>query len=253
MKMRRELFLFVIIAAVSLITNSFHLSAGQLDTQGLQENVDSIKDKGEQLKEFTDKDRWEYLSEEWKKVILKSKFFGAIDSTLHKIDTPFLAGKGIFYILMKQDYELGLLFFFVLFYWVFFAVARIDYSFLIPLTNSIEDKLAVDKIMIPNWYLTLEKILSLIIGMSGPVIMAHLGWLRGLANITIKLLFSKEGFWGWIWFILFLIVYVVFLVYIKKIVKKITGASRKKREERRIKSQVESNTAFIQGEKKALK
>ncbi|MBI2449730.1 hypothetical protein HYV49_05535 [Candidatus Pacearchaeota archaeon] len=98
------------------------LSSAQIDrtvtekTQGLDPanplnlptDVGEVKNKS--------KEKWDYLSSEWQRILLKNERVAKFDSFMKKVDD-----KKIFYYLMGESYTLTLSFFILLLMWVFFG------------------------------------------------------------------------------------------------------------------------------------
>lgn len=143
----------------------------------LEEKIEKAEDASEKINEFTENDKWDYLSKEWKKVLLENKFVSSVNSFLSKINLVFI-------VLFGEDYNLSLVFLFVIIFWVFFLinfnVIFRDYS---AFSGSIAGAIA--------FALT--------------VVGAQFGFYRKFSEIVFKLIFYKEGIWGWIFIILFLI------------------------------------------------
>ncbi len=173
------LFVFFIIVSVKAI-----------DTSGLESGVDSVKNNAEAVKSFTEKDKWDYLSEQWKELLLKSKVISSVDSFFKKINF-------IFFLLLGRNYELSLTLFFSLILWIFFfiSIGKIMYTF-----SAFSPKV------------------SYIIAFLFAVILGHVKVYDGISLVIFKIIFYKEGIWGWAFFFIFLVVYFVFLVYLERII-----------------------------------
>tara|TARA_Y100000310_G_scaffold301369_1_gene337811 strand:+ start:3620 stop:4315 length:696 start_codon:yes stop_codon:yes gene_type:complete len=208
------------------------VSATTIDTSGLEDSVSGvkdqakdIKDKTDELKEFTEEDKWEYLGERWKESLLKNRFVAGMDSSLEKISL-------VFVVLMGQEYELSFTFFFSVVFWIFFFIV---------LNQSFRD-------MLP-----FKKGSSTLIAFGTVVALGHMGFLELISGWLLKLLFFKEGIWGWALFVIFLITYFGVLVYLKKILRAIGKSVKRKKdlkEKKGMKQQQQENTAYIKGMRK---
>jgi magnesium-transporting ATPase (P-type) len=229
--MKRELIVFVLL---SLLLVAFSFSSvlgadfGDVEDRvgGLQDKVD---DTEETVEEYTDAERWEYLSFEWKKLLLKNKAIGGIDSFLSKVDSW-----GVFVFLIAENYDLSLTFFFALIFWIFFFF----------IFNSIFRNT-----------LPLSKGVSSLIAFAATVIVGHLGIYSIFSTITFKLIFYKQSAaWGWVWTILFGIAYIFILVYanqgvkwVMKWFKERKEKKKEKEEKEELKAGVKRSDSFIKG------
>ena len=220
-------FIICLLLIILLIVNFTIASA--VDTSGLEEGVENVKDKAENIKEFTEEDKWEYLSEQWRGILLKSKVISGIDNFMKKVDSFY-----VFVFLFNERYSLSITFFFILIYWIFF------FFFFNNIFKST---------------LPFEKGVCSLIALASAVIIGHLGLYSWLSLITFKIIFYKEGIWGWAFIILFFILYFVFLIYIKTFVNKIVITFRNiknKKRQKELEFKVKKSEKFIEEERKGL-
>ncbi|MBM3206886.1 MAG: hypothetical protein FJZ43_04680 [Candidatus Staskawiczbacteria bacterium] len=88
---------------------------GQIEgaVEGLENNVTKIK-------EFTEKDKWEFIGLQWKEFLLKNKMIAGIDAFFTKINI-------VFVVLFARDWSISLEMFFVFMLWVFTLISLYGY------------------------------------------------------------------------------------------------------------------------------
>lgn len=151
---------------------------------------------------FGDKERWEYLAEEWKATLLKSEKIAAINSFLEKLSP-------VFFLLFGQGYELSLILLMVIVLWIFFFST---------FSRGLEVKFS--------------KGVSIVMGLALTLILAHLKVLNLLATTLFKIVFFKDGIWGWIALFIFFVVLFLLIRYLRLIIWKIGRWFKKTREEK---------------------
>ena len=171
----------VLIISFFIINVHAQVPSGTLDPKDLEE-------AGEKIKEFTEKDRFEFLAEQWREILLKNKFIAPVDSFLREINI-------IFVILFGENYDLSLILFLVILTWIFFLL-----SF-----SSIFEA-----------YTAFSKWAAIAIGLGFNIIVAQLGIFRLIANGALTIAFYREGIWRWISLILFVTAVVVFFIVARK-------------------------------------
>lgn len=212
----------IILILVSLIIFSF-ANIQKISSQGLEgaeEQLENLEQKADVINEFTEADKWEYLSKEWNTILLKNPKISAIDSFLKKINFMFVLFFG-------ENYSISLTLLFVIIFWIFFI-------------------LNFNKIFTNYSFLSLG--ISLSLSFLITIIMAHLHILRFFSELVFKLIFYKEGIWGWIWFIIFLII----LSGISIVVKYFGAINVRKREQMK-KAMAEIDRDVLHEETKFLK
>ena len=179
---------FLVFVVLSLlIVNQIHFALAQVDTTGFEEAADKILDEAEkrqkQLEGFTEKDKWVYLSEEWKKILLQNKFVKGLDTFLSKINFVFL-------ILFGQDYDLSLTLIFTVIFFLFFML-----SFF----------------MIFGAFSPFSPSVSALLSIGFSIILSQIQVNRLFAETAFKVIFYREGAWGWISFVLLLVLIILIL------------------------------------------
>jgi hypothetical protein len=77
----------------------------QLTPEGAEKTIGELKNKTET--------KWDYLGGEWKNMLLKNRYFSAVDSSLSKISV-------IFFILFGQPYSFSITLLIIIILWLFF-------------------------------------------------------------------------------------------------------------------------------------
>ena len=153
-------------------------------------DVDGVVAGGEKLTETIDKtagqledEKWEYLSNSWRELLLKNKVIAGFDSLLHKGSIGFQA-------LFGRPYELSFTFWTVFILWVtfFFDASYIFRSFS-----------------------TFSPGISSIIAFGVTVIAAQIGVFTNISDVIFKIIFYKSGIWPWIWLIVLIFVLALFI------------------------------------------
>lgn len=198
MKYKRGASFFILLAVLISLFGTVH--AAGIDTEALQN--DSVIQGVEKLQETVEERKWEYLSEQWKEILLKSKYISTLDSFFSKISLAF-------YILFGQDYSLSLHLLLVIMFWLFFLL-------------SLERGLKTATSFGGNT--------AILMSLAVTLILAHLKVYAFLSTLVLKILFSREGVWPWVLFAIFFILYLVALKYVKFAVWKIGRHFKKSKE-----------------------
>jgi hypothetical protein len=195
--------IFSLIVIISLLLPSIIATddpTGGLDPETLQN--DKVVKGVQQLQNFTEKEKLEYLSEQWKELLLKERHIASIDSFLQKFDWAFL-------FLFGREYELSLVLFFAVLIWIASFIA------------------------LPKYFTFLkEPWMRYAAGFAGAVILAQLQIFNAIANFLISIYFYRyEWWWKIIAFVVLvagLVAYYKFLKYFSNIIE----ARKKKKAEK---------------------
>jgi len=199
--MKKKILFFGIFIFLILISNILLAIDLQATDSQINKNLETANKNIETTKSFTEKEKWDYLGQEWKNILLKNKFIAFFDSFFKKINF-------IFIILFGQEYDFSLILFFKIILWVFFLV-----SFNLIFRD----------------YSALSEEISLIISFLLPIALAHIGFLDKLSKIIFKIIFFKRGVWSWISGFVFIFILIFIITLIKKFGRGFVE-SRKKRE-----------------------
>ena len=218
-----------VLLLVFILVSAVLVSA--VDTSLLEKNVNDVKQQGEQIKQFTEGDRWVYLGQQWKEILLKSKVISAIDGFFRSVDSY-----GVFLFLFAEKYDLSFTFFFALIYWIFFFfILNGIFKDFLPIRSGISSLIAFASVIL--------------LGHIGPAL-GYNGLYTWLSLQTFKVIFYKTGAWSWVWTIIFFIIYFFVLVFIGKIIgifKTILKKIRERREKNKLEVRVKKNEKFIEG------
>jgi len=168
--------------------------------------IEDIPEKVEETRDFIEGEKWEYLGEKWKEILLRNQYTAAVHGALQKLNFLFVFFFG-------EPYDLSLTLLFIILLWFFFFAI-------------------FGKVL--SSFSTFGKGISYIISFVMVIILAHVGVFEGISLLLFKLIFFKEGIWGWFWFVVFVISYFVILKYFERLVWKIGRSfkhSKKEREE----------------------
>jgi len=179
-----------ILLLVLLLLSIFVVSVNAIPTtEELEE--DNVVQGVQEIQEFTEERKWEYLSAEWKEILLKNKFISTIDGFFRKINF-------IFIFFFGENYDLSLTLFFVVIFWIFFFLSFGG---------------------IISTYSAFGKGIAYVIALALSVVVAQFGFLRKLSELVFKIIFYKEGVWGWISFVIFIFAMLFFFVLIQLLLK----------------------------------
>lgn len=194
----------IVVLTLVLLLGSFVAavpSSEELQNDSVVRGVNQLRNVTDN---FGDEERWEYLGNEWKEMLLQNSIIETIDGALSKVSF-------IFKILFGEDYSLSLVLFFVIVFWfvllsMFYKVIGSFSSFSQPVSFG----------------------MSLLL----VIILAHLKVLNFLATGLAKLLFFNEGWWGKALGIIIIVMALVVLKYLKSIIWRIGRSFKKSQEER---------------------
>ena len=168
----------------------------------------------EKITEFTEKDRWNYLGNEWQKSLLENEHIASIDAFCKKINPVF----GIF---LGSPYELSLSLVFMIILWILLAYTINTYLFIV------------------------KGFTRVIVSIAITVLIAQTKILPLIASIIMKLLFFKKGA-GWVTIAAVAILAgICILFYIDKMLGASLKKSRNEQEKADLKFRVKKAEAFI--------
>jgi hypothetical protein len=167
----------------------------------ITENLENTKESIESAKSYTEKERLDYLSKEWKEFFLKNKFVVFLDNFFKEINI-------IFIILFGQNYEFSLILFIVIFLWFFFLI-----NFNVIFRD----------------YSNFTSYNSIIISFGLVIIFSQINLFNKFSNIIFNILFFKEGIWRLFSFLFFFLTIIFIFTFIKSL-----GYSIKKNREKNL-------------------
>lgn len=173
--------------------------------------VDQIEDTTGQIEQTADKiqtltkeeNKWAYLGEEWQAMLLKNPVVG-------KLDEIFKKGNIVFVVLFGRNYSLSLTLIFLIVLWLYFWSQ-------------------FDKII--STFSTFSSGTSMVISLGMTIILAQFKFFDWVSQIIFRVVFYREGVWGWIWTIGgFLALFLIMSVF-GRFFTSFKLLARKKREE----------------------
>lgn len=207
---KRGLFILCLLLAICLFFISaffINLVSAQIDTgidtSGFEGDAEKILNATKTLRNFTEENRWEYIGEQWKGLLLKNKGIATIDKAFRNLNF-------LFFFLFGENYDLSLTLLFAILLWIFF------FAMFGKITSS---------------FSTFSEPVSYIVAFCMAVILAHLKFYHLISLILFKIIFFKGGIWGWIFLVLFFALYFVVLIFIERIIWRIGRMTRKTKEE----------------------
>lgn len=216
---------FYLCFVIILILVSFFVSfASSLDEESFKENVEGTREKVEDIKQYTEKDKWVEIGEKWKGNLRKNRIVSFIDDSFEKLDKAYL-----FLFILNKNYELSFDFFFALFVYLFFL-----YAF----------------VMIFKEILPIRKSFSILIAIAVTVILAHFKVYNFISLIALRVIFYKSGVWGFVFSILVGLLYVILFILMKKIVDVISSGAEavgEGKSKKRLDERVKKTEKFVSG------
>ncbi len=217
-KVVKLVFASFLLLALIIFSN---VNARAQDLEDIENN--SVVRGVDELREIAEERKWEFLSEQWKEILLKNRFISKIDSFFTKINF-------IFVFLMSRNYSLSLELFFVFLIWLFTLLSLYAYSS----------------------YFFDNDIYRGLIALAGTVIFSWLQIFNILGKGIIRLIFFSER--GLISFFTSLLIFVLIFVYL--FLNKMFAARLKEDKEEARKREFEHKVAveekFREGVSKAI-
>ena len=173
----------VLFAVLFFVCAMFSFVSAQLDSVGnqLEGTAGNLEKNISAIREFTEKDKLDFIGAQWKEVLLKNKAVASIDALFTRMDVVFL-------VLFKHSWALSLEMLFVLLSW--FATLLILYKY---------------GSFIKNWLLRLIVVFVINVGI------AQIGIYTVVSGVLVRLVLYKTGFW---WNLaMFVVALVILLLY----------------------------------------
>ncbi len=208
--MLKSYFFLVFLFLVSFASAQLDNIENQIEgvSEDLENNITKVK-------EFTEKDKWDFIGSQWKEFLLKNKIIAGIDAFFTNINFVFL-------ILFARDWSLSLEMLFTFMLWL--ATFLILFSYLS----------SYKKINWKKWLYSL----------GGSILLAQLQVFKILSSNAQKLILYKLSFtWRIITFIAVIVLIYLYLA-INKVISKRIAISKEKNEVEDLKFKVEENEQF---------
>ncbi len=164
----------ILIFIVVIITPFIHSQDSPLDgfANQLDDASGRIEDTADNIEQLTrEESKWQYLGEKWKEYFLKNP-------VVAKMDELFSKGNLFFVVLFGRDYALSLTLLFLIILWFYFFIQ-------------------FNKII--GTFSTFSYLTSTIVSLGMTIILAQLRFFNWASEMIFKLIFFREGVWGWIW------------------------------------------------------
>jgi len=188
---------------------------------GIENRIDDTRDNVEgnitAVREFTERDRWNFIGSQWKEFLLKNKFIAGVDAFFSKISV-------VFVILFAKSWELSIEMLFVFMLWLFTVLSLYGYFFFFK-----------------------AKGIRWIGSVLGAVALAQAKVFYFISAGMYKLVFLKNGYW---WnFLTFIVCIGLIVLYLKinKVISKQLEKTRKKRDEHEKDVEFKEVKAFQKG------
>lgn len=177
-----------------LIANVALISAQGNILDSFEEKADKALETKQKIDDFSaNEDKWSYLSEEWRNVLLNNTIIAGADERLQKIN-PLL------FFLFGEDYSFGITFFFLVIVWLVFFVTLLDILLL---------------------YSTFAVGISWPIAFIFTIICAHLSVFRFISNLIFTALFTNRGFLSEAFLYILMLALIVYAVFSYQIFRRI--------------------------------
>jgi len=197
-----------IILGILLVLMIIPIALADNPLDGLVDQIEDAKNKvdntTEQIQKLSREDvKWQELGDRFQEIILRNKVVSTIDEFLKKINI-------LFVILFGRDYALSLTLLFLIFIWLYFF-------------NQF------GKII--GTFSTFSSTTSMIISLGMVIIMAQLKFFDWFSQVLFKLIFYRDGAWGWVWNIAFFFVAIFVGMVFGRFFTSLKKSVRKFREE----------------------
>jgi hypothetical protein len=161
--------LFLVLFLVLSFVQLFNVQAQEIPGVGdIEETIENIEDTKEDIEDNIEdikEGKWEYLGKEWKEMILKNKFFTAIDGFFTKISF-------VFKIFFGEFYSLSLSLVFVILLWFYFLFKFVE---------------------IFRDYSSFSNGVAIVLGLAFNIIFAQLQVLKKIVDFFGWLVFTQEA------------------------------------------------------------
>ncbi len=210
------------VAFIYLISFAFAIDAGNIQGE-LQDKIGDLEKNVSKAREFTEKDKWTFIKEQWQGILLKNKYIAGVNGFFTKIDI-------VFVVLFAHKWELSVEMFFVFMLWIFtFLFLKVNMFFLNV-----------------NW----EKWVTAFLGV---LALAHLKVFNKLSEGMFKIVFYKDAvLWKTFVFVGF---FVLFVLYYKLggVIEKWQKKRKEKKEKEKLENRVGRTEEFQKGVKSGIK
>lgn len=180
-------------------------SVNAASNESAEDNLKGIADALDEEKKTIEEKKWDYIGEKWKEWYLSNPVMQRVDSVLQKLNP-------VIRVVFGEDYNFSLLFFFVVLIWIVFFVSFSE---------------------IISTFGAFGKWVSILMGLIFTILGANLKIYNSISEFAFKVVFFKEGMWGWIFFIALVGLIIFYLSVSGKIARWFRNLKEKKEKKKR--------------------
>lgn len=204
---------------------------------GVENRIDDTRDNLEGnitvVREFTERDKWNFIGEQWKEFLLKNKVIAGVDAAFTKVSI-------VFVVLFAKPWELSIEMLFVFMLWLFTVLSLqtfmlwlfVRFTFLFFFFEK-------------KWIRVVGSILL-------TIAIAQTKIFNTLSAAIYKITFFKYGYWWKFFAFIACIVLIVIYFKLSKFLDKRIEAARKKIEEHEKELEVKGIKAYLEGLAKGM-
>ncbi len=212
-------FAFILLALLLFGFASAQLGGLENQVQGA---AGSLEGNVTKIKEFTEKDKWDFIGSRWKEFLLKNKAIAGVDAAFTKANI-------VFVVLFAKSWEISIEMLFVFMIWLFTVLSLYGYFFFFN-----------------------TKWIRLVGSVLGAVAFAQARVFYFISAGMYKLVFLKNGYW---WnFLTFVVCIGLIVLYLKinKVISKQLENAKKKHEEHEKELEIKGIKVFQEGLSKGV-
>ena len=222
--MNSKLFLSFLIGLMFLVSIvPVFAQIGDVENQ-IEGAVDNLENNITKIKEFGEKDKWDFIGSQWKEFLLKNKAIAGVDAFFTKINL-------VFVVLFAHGWAISLEMLFIFLLWLFTLISL--YSYL--------------KLKLENGWT------KLFISLGVTLILAHSKIFNYVSESAVKVIFYKSSA-GWRSLMLILVLggLVIYLM-LNRTIRDSLQKAREKRDKELLKEKVEKTEKFQENMVKVAK
>jgi len=203
--------LFGLILLVCLV--SAQLGDVEDQVEGVVNNLENNITK---LKEFTEKDKWDFIGSQWKEFLLKNKVIAGVDAFFTKINI-------VFVVLFAHDWTISLEMLFVFLLWIFTLLSLYGYA---------------------NCFLIKSSFQRFLIALGLTIVLAQARLFYFISQGLIKVVLYKPSPWWKSLIFLCVIIGLIVYLFVNKAISKSLIKAREKRDKEIIEEKVKKVEKF---------
>jgi hypothetical protein len=212
--------LFISILLVSLVSAQLE---DVKDT--ITDTTNNLNNNITKAKEFTDKDKWDFIGSQWKEILLKNKAISAVDGKFTQVNV-------VFVVLFARDYSLSLEMLFVFMLWLFTLLILPKFVKLLRLPL----------IFSPKFFENGRA--RFLFSLGGVIILAHARLFAPISDAATKAVLYKSSFWWRL--VTFATIFIGLFLYLKLsgLIAQSLLKAQEKKEKEELKEKVEKVEKF---------